>query len=107
MAHILLTIKSLLFQPNPESALNEEAGKLLLEDYEEYRERAAMWTSIHANGFKDIFPSSSEPLTDSTSESLNVPMSNSSASMKKITTATATAAVKKADAVKKSSLKRL
>ena len=28
--HILLTIKCLLIYPNPESALNEEAGKLLL-----------------------------------------------------------------------------
>jgi hypothetical protein len=28
--HILLTIKCLLIVPNPESALNEEAGKLLL-----------------------------------------------------------------------------
>jgi ubiquitin-conjugating enzyme E2 S len=29
------TIKCLLIVPNPESALNEEAGRLLLEDYEE------------------------------------------------------------------------
>ena len=29
--HILLVIKCLLVVPNPESALNEEAGKLLLE----------------------------------------------------------------------------
>ena len=28
--HILVTIKCLLIYPNPESALNEEAGKLLL-----------------------------------------------------------------------------
>ena len=28
--HILITIKCLLIFPNPESALNEEAGKLLL-----------------------------------------------------------------------------
>lgn len=30
------TIKCLLIVPNPESALDEEAGKLLLEDYQEY-----------------------------------------------------------------------
>ena len=29
--HVLLTVKCLLIVPNPESALNEEAGKLLLE----------------------------------------------------------------------------
>ncbi|XP_064296257.1 LOW QUALITY PROTEIN: ubiquitin-conjugating enzyme E2 S [Phalacrocorax carbo] len=37
--HVLLTIKCLLIHPNPESALNEEAGRLLLENYEEYAAR--------------------------------------------------------------------
>ena len=36
LKHILLTIKCLLIVPNPESALNEEAGKLLLERYDDY-----------------------------------------------------------------------
>lgn len=47
----LQTIKCLLIVPNPESALNEEAGKLLLEDYEEYYKRASMMTEIHAQVF--------------------------------------------------------
>lgn len=34
--------------PNPESALNEEAGKLLLEHYDDYCRRAKMMTEIHA-----------------------------------------------------------
>ncbi|XP_048757649.1 ubiquitin-conjugating enzyme E2 S-like [Ostrea edulis] len=46
--HILLTIKCLLIVPNPESALNEEAGKLLLEQYEDYSMRAKLYTEIHA-----------------------------------------------------------
>ncbi|ESP04042.1 hypothetical protein LOTGIDRAFT_230299 [Lottia gigantea] len=46
--HILLTIKCLLIVPNPESALNEEAGKLLLEQYDDYSSRAKMFTEIHA-----------------------------------------------------------
>ncbi|KAK4026168.1 hypothetical protein OUZ56_015186 [Daphnia magna] len=46
--HIFLTIKCLLIVPNPESALNEEAGKLLLEHYEDYFQRAKMMTEIHA-----------------------------------------------------------
>jgi ubiquitin-conjugating enzyme E2 S len=46
--HILLTIKCLLIVPNPESALNEEAGKLLLEKYEDYFKHAKLMTSIHA-----------------------------------------------------------
>ena len=41
-------IKCLLIEPNPESALNEEAGKLLLENYNEFHQRAALMTEIHA-----------------------------------------------------------
>lgn len=44
------TIKCLLIHPNPESALNEEAGRLLLEDYAEYESRARLITEIHAMG---------------------------------------------------------
>lgn len=46
--HILLTVKCLLIVPNPESALNEEAGKLLLERYDDYCARARLYTEIHA-----------------------------------------------------------
>ncbi|XP_038609135.1 ubiquitin-conjugating enzyme E2 S [Tachyglossus aculeatus] len=45
--HVLLTIKCLLIHPNPESALNEEAGRLLLDNYEEYAARARLLTEIH------------------------------------------------------------
>ena len=48
LKHILLTIKCLLIVPNPESALNEEAGKLLLERYDDYCTRAKIFTEIHA-----------------------------------------------------------
>lgn len=44
----LQTIKCLLIVPNAESALNEEAGKLLLEEYDHYFQRAQMITEIHA-----------------------------------------------------------
>ncbi|KAF5337995.1 hypothetical protein D9758_014336 [Tetrapyrgos nigripes] len=46
--HILVTVKCLLIYPNPESALDEEAGKLLLENYESYCSRAKLITSVHA-----------------------------------------------------------
>lgn len=39
-----------MIHPNPESALNEEAGRLLLEDYKEYASRAHLLTEIHAMG---------------------------------------------------------
>ncbi|XP_064099995.1 ubiquitin-conjugating enzyme E2 S-like [Macrobrachium nipponense] len=50
--HVLLVIKCLLIVPNAESALNEEAGKLLLEAYDDYAARAKMITEIHAQGPK-------------------------------------------------------
>lgn len=50
--HILLTVKCLLIVPNAESALNEEAGKLLLEHYDDYSQRAKMMTEIHAQQHK-------------------------------------------------------
>jgi ubiquitin-conjugating enzyme E2 S len=43
----------LLIYPNPESALNEEAGRFLLEKYEDYFKHAKLMTSIHA---KHILP---------------------------------------------------
>ena len=52
------TIKCLLIVPNPESALNSEAGKMLLEHYDDYCKRAKMMTEIHASKHvKDCFES--------------------------------------------------
>ena len=48
LRHVLLVVHCLLIQPNPESALNEEAGKLLMECYEEYERRARLMTRVHA-----------------------------------------------------------
>ncbi|KAF7098322.1 hypothetical protein CFC21_100071 [Triticum aestivum] len=36
LRHVLLVVRCLLIEPFPESALNEQAGKMLLENYEEY-----------------------------------------------------------------------
>lgn len=49
LEHLLLTIKSLLLTPNAESALNEDAGKMLLEDYDGFYRKAALLASIHAS----------------------------------------------------------
>ena len=46
--NILEVIKCLLIVPFPESSLNEEAGKLFMEDYQEYSSRAKLMTSIYA-----------------------------------------------------------
>lgn len=45
---VLVTISCLLIQPNPASALNEEAGKLANEDWAGFCRRAKLMTEIHA-----------------------------------------------------------
>ena len=45
---ILVTISCLLINPNPDSALNSEAGKLLQEDFDSFARKARLMTSIHA-----------------------------------------------------------
>ena len=47
-AHVLKVIWCLLIVPFPESSLNDEAGKLFMENYEEYSNKAKLMTSIHA-----------------------------------------------------------
>lgn len=74
--HILLTIKCLLIVPNPESALNEEAGKMILEQYEDYCKRAKMMTEIHAPKAKitanDYNEDCQQPSSSSVSISNNI-----------------------------------
>ncbi|ODV97843.1 hypothetical protein PACTADRAFT_23827, partial [Pachysolen tannophilus NRRL Y-2460] len=45
---VLVTIRCLLIEPNPESSLNDEAGKLLLEDYNEFVKTAKLMTKVHS-----------------------------------------------------------
>jgi ubiquitin-conjugating enzyme E2 S len=44
----IIAVRCLLIEPFAESALNEEAGRLLLEDYESFCKRAQLMTKIHA-----------------------------------------------------------
>ena len=48
LSHILQTIKCLLIVPFPESSLNEEAGRLFMENYQEFFEQAKVYTEVHA-----------------------------------------------------------
>uniref|UniRef100_V5GJ27 UBC core domain-containing protein n=1 Tax=Kalmanozyma brasiliensis (strain GHG001) TaxID=1365824 RepID=V5GJ27_KALBG len=45
---ILVTIRCLLVEPNPDSALDAEASRLMQEDWATYEETARLWTSVHA-----------------------------------------------------------
>ena len=46
--HILKIIHCLLINPFPESALNEEAGKIFMDNYDQYFRRAKILNDIHA-----------------------------------------------------------
>lgn len=46
--HVLNVIRCLLINPWPDSALNEEAAKMMSDSYDEYAARVRMLTSIHA-----------------------------------------------------------
>merc|ERR1712018_840735 len=104
LKHVLLTIKCLLIVPNPESALNEEAGKLLLERYDDYCARAKLYTEIHAKAVQSK-PSSTTTTSSSTSSTTTETSDEASANKK-----ACNVNLKKKDKVskdKKKTLKRL
>ncbi|KAE8722034.1 Ubiquitin-conjugating enzyme E2 S [Hibiscus syriacus] len=68
LRHVLIVVRCLLIEPFPESALNEQAGKMLLENYDEYARHARLYTGIHAKS-KPKFKS--EAICESTT-ALNV-----------------------------------
>ncbi|XVF07043.1 hypothetical protein REPUB_Repub06bG0103000 [Reevesia pubescens] len=74
LRHVLIVVRCLLIEPFPESALNEQAGKMLLENYDEYARHARLYTGIHAKP-KPKFKSGA--ICESTT-ALNVDPSNTS-----------------------------
>ncbi|XP_004493279.1 ubiquitin-conjugating enzyme E2 22 [Cicer arietinum] len=89
LRHVLIVVRCLLIEPFPESALNEQAGKLLLENYEEYARHARLYTGIHAKA-KPKFKSGA--ITESTT-ALNVDQTNTSVLNADIKTTPASAAL--------------
>eukprot|EP00995_Heteronema_vittatum_P003252 NODE_1487_length_959_cov_1807.179121_g1030_i0.p1 GENE.NODE_1487_length_959_cov_1807.179121_g1030_i0~~NODE_1487_length_959_cov_1807.179121_g1030_i0.p1 ORF type:complete len:212 (+),score=60.23 NODE_1487_length_959_cov_1807.179121_g1030_i0:78-713(+) len=71
LKHVLMVIRCLLIEPNPESALNMDAGHLLLEDYEEFSKRARLFTQVHAakDNAKENIPTSAMDVNSLTSPS--------------------------------------
>lgn len=47
LGHVLSVIRCLMIVPFPESSLNDEAGKLFMESYEEYANRAKLMANVH------------------------------------------------------------
>ncbi|EGG23586.1 ubiquitin-conjugating enzyme E2 S [Cavenderia fasciculata] len=103
--HILLTIKCLLIVPNAESSLNEDASRLLLENYDDYCKHAKMFTSIHAS--KSLAPTTTIDSNDGANNNNNN-LSTETSSSSSVTAAAKKKTVDKPDAAKakKSSLKR-
>uniref|UniRef100_A0A1D1XLG2 E2 ubiquitin-conjugating enzyme n=1 Tax=Anthurium amnicola TaxID=1678845 RepID=A0A1D1XLG2_9ARAE len=69
LRHVLLVVRCLLIEPFPESALNEQAGKMLLENYDGYARLARLYTGIHALKPKPKFKS---PAISESTIALNV-----------------------------------
>ncbi|KAI4969947.1 ubiquitin-conjugating enzyme E2 22-like [Hordeum vulgare subsp. vulgare] len=84
LRHVLLVVRCLLIEPFPESALNEQAGKMLLENYEEYARLARLYTGIHAHKQKN--KSKTGAICESTT-ALNTGQSNSTVPSKNIPSA--------------------
>eukprot|EP00994_Dinema_validum_P002264 NODE_1491_length_931_cov_179.629252_g1156_i0.p1 GENE.NODE_1491_length_931_cov_179.629252_g1156_i0~~NODE_1491_length_931_cov_179.629252_g1156_i0.p1 ORF type:complete len:212 (+),score=34.22 NODE_1491_length_931_cov_179.629252_g1156_i0:72-707(+) len=106
LKHVLMIIRCLLIEPNPESALNMDAGHLILENYEEFCKRARLFTQLHA-----VKDSTKENIPTGDSN-VNVPssqMSKSSvlASKNENTSAGPAPSSPKKKLEKKKSLKRL
>lgn len=49
---IFQVIRCLLIEPGPDSALNEEAGVLMQEDFEAFAKKARLMTKVHASGLE-------------------------------------------------------
>mmetsp|Transcript_56059 Transcript_56059/g.65480 ORF Transcript_56059/g.65480 Transcript_56059/m.65480 type:complete len:266 (+) Transcript_56059:141-938(+) len=47
LSHVLSVIRCLLIVPFPESSLNDEAGKLFMESYDEFARRARLMSNVH------------------------------------------------------------
>jgi ubiquitin-conjugating enzyme E2 S len=50
LKHVFQVIRCLLIVPFPESSLNDEAGKLFMDSYDEFARRARILTEVHAMG---------------------------------------------------------
>jgi len=93
IAHVLQVVRCLMINPFPESALNEEAGKDFMEDYDEYCKKARMYTEVHARPAKKGDGSSCEDAEGEPLEKKQKPVDSKAAEKRR--------------ADKKKSLKRL
>jgi ubiquitin-conjugating enzyme E2 S len=108
----LLAVRCLLIEPFAESALNEEAGRLLLEDYDDFFRQAQLMTQVHAMPAKRPIPlgtrqGMANTAPHSPDKSAPQPEHCSSPVTKKAKAATKGAGVAASAAAKQRALKRL
>ena len=53
LKHVMQVIRCLLIVPFPESSLNDEAGKLFMDSYDEFARRARIMTEVHARSTEE------------------------------------------------------
>jgi ubiquitin-conjugating enzyme E2 S len=62
LSHVLNVIRCLLIVPFPESSLNDEAGRLFMESYDEYSKRARLMADVHGRNV-EVEPSAASSAT--------------------------------------------
>eukprot|EP00977_Amphora_coffeiformis_P024171 scaffold15108_cov180-Amphora_coffeaeformis.AAC.47 len=60
ISHVLAVIRCLMIVPFPESSLNDEAGKLFMESYEEFSKRAKLMADVHGRPVSCSGPAKTE-----------------------------------------------
>lgn len=110
-SHVLSVIRCLLIVPFPESSLNDEAGKLFMESYQEYAKRAKLMADIHGRP-APVDPSKDDKSTGEENEgcrpATNTTPAAGDRSLKTVNRASDTnPVVKAAEKKKKKSLRRL
>ena len=56
LKHVFQVIRCLLIVPFPESSLNDEAGKLFMDSYEEFSRRAKIMTEVRTSISLNLCP---------------------------------------------------
>lgn len=65
LRNIFEVIRCLLIVPFPESSLNEEAGKLFMESYDEYAKMARVYSSVYARKKEALSENKGSPAKES------------------------------------------
>jgi ubiquitin-conjugating enzyme E2 S len=107
LTHVLQVIRCLLIVPFPESSLNDEAGKLFMESYEEYAARARILTEVHALPNDNSGNVTGKTVDGDDGEEVTVGSSSSSSSSSSAANKDTLLKKKEKEAAKKKSLKRL